>query len=338
MPGRQLTAVPNEFTCSVEAGAPEERWAAWQETYSRACIDVEISPNDPASWRGALHGRRFGSLQITIEESSGPATILRSTPSAAADRSSQVFLRQQLEGSTLLMQDGRTAALGPGGSAFYDAARPFKLRLTGGQRARTLMMPRFLLRLKEAQLRLLTATLLDNAPATPNPLQSLVAGLAEETLAAAPDRREQLARATADMIAVLALHTLGDRDTCEQRPAVALLARIKGFIETRLGDPDLSPKDIADEHSISLRYVHQLFQQQDTTVNTFVRGRRLARAREDLARPDAARRTVAAVAARCGFASAAHFSRVFREAYGMSPVQWRTASRTGETSSGDAVH
>ncbi|MDX2681609.1 AraC family transcriptional regulator [Streptomyces sp. NY05-11A] len=34
-------------------------------------------------------------------------------------------------------------------------------------------------------------------------------------------------------------------------------------------------------------------------------------------------RTIAAVAGRWGFLSAAHFSRVFRSAYGLSPREWR---------------
>jgi len=54
---------------------------------------------------------------------------------------------------------------------------------------------------------------------------------------------------------------------------------------------------------------------------------RLAAARRDLARPDAATHSVAAVARRCGFTDSAHFARKFRQRYGMSPREWRTIAR-----------
>jgi AraC-like DNA-binding protein len=60
-------------------------------------------------------------------------------------------------------------------------------------------------------------------------------------------------------------------------------------------------------------------------VNAWVRTRRLEAAREELARTGAAHRSIAAVAARWGFSNPSHFSRAFRERYGMSPVQWRSA-------------
>ncbi|MFD0327423.1 helix-turn-helix transcriptional regulator [Streptacidiphilus monticola] len=101
------------------------------------------------------------------------------------------------------------------------------------------------------------------------------------------------------------------------------------------------PQDIAAAHSISLRYLHQLFQRQGTTVNSYVRTRRLEAARSELARTQGPRRTVAAVAARWGFTSAAHFSRVFRQSFGMTPLQWRNAGRdqhAPERASARAAH
>ncbi|MQA88204.1 MAG: helix-turn-helix domain-containing protein [Streptosporangiales bacterium] len=48
----------------------------------------------------------------------------------------------------------------------------------------------------------------------------------------------------------------------------------------------------------------------------WIRQRRLEACRQDLADPALAYRSVAAIAARRGFTSAAHFSRVFKAAHG----------------------
>ncbi|MFJ1547744.1 helix-turn-helix domain-containing protein [Streptomyces sp. NPDC088246] len=52
---------------------------------------------------------------------------------------------------------------------------------------------------------------------------------------------------------------------------------------------------------------------QGTTVNAWVRTRRLEVVREELAQAGAAHRSIAAVAARWGFTNPSHFSRTFRD-------------------------
>lgn len=95
------------------------------------------------------------------------------------------------------------------------------------------------------------------------------------------------------------------------------------FIEERLGDPSLSPAAIAAAHFISLRYLHRLFEGEQTTVADWIRRRRLERCRRDLLDPALRDRPVSAVAARWGLPSAAHFSRLFRAAHGVPPAEYR---------------
>ena len=64
-----------------------------------------------------------------------------------------------------------------------------------------------------------------------------------------------------------------------------------------------------------------------------IRQWRLERCRRDLLDPAQVDRPVAGIAARWGFSSAAHFSRVFREAYGLPPAAFRRVYRLGAASS-----
>jgi AraC-like DNA-binding protein len=106
-----------------------------------------------------------------------------------------------------------------------------------------------------------------------------------------------------------------------------LLRRIHAFIESHLGDPRLSPATVAAAHHISLRYLHKLFEPGAHGVAGVIRQRRLEGCRDDLLDPAQVDLPVARIAARWGFASAAHFSRVFREAYGLPPAEFRRAYR-----------
>ncbi|WP_067833365.1 helix-turn-helix domain-containing protein [Actinomadura kijaniata] len=107
----------------------------------------------------------------------------------------------------------------------------------------------------------------------------------------------------------------------------ALGPRLLRYIDDHLTDPGLSPASVAAAHRISLRYLYRVLADVDVTFGAWVRARRLEGAGRDLAAPGAGHVTIAAVAARWGFADAAHFSRVFRDAYGVSPRQWRAGAR-----------
>ncbi|MEU9384475.1 helix-turn-helix domain-containing protein [Streptomyces sp. NPDC048279] len=304
-------------SCALREPAPGDRPAAWQRALSETFVDLEVTVDQGRPWTGELTAQRLGALQIATEES-GPGTVLRSARAVAADPRGHILVRRQLAGTALLLQDGRTAELRPGRLAFHDARRPFRIVLPERQRARILMVPRALLRLEERHLHALTATVVDEAEGGAAALLlPLLDGLVDEVGRAGPARREQLARTAAEILATVALDQAG------RQPEPALWERITASAAARLGESGLTPRDLADQHAISLRYLHLLFQRHGTTVGAWLRTRRLEAAREELARPGSAHRSIAAVAARWGFTSPSHFSRAFRAAYGLSPAQWR---------------
>jgi AraC-like DNA-binding protein len=108
----------------------------------------------------------------------------------------------------------------------------------------------------------------------------------------------------------------------------ALLASVQRYIDQRLADPELSSRRIAAAHHVSLRYLHKLFEAQSTTVGGWIRQRRLERCRQDLLDPALAQMPVSAIGARWGLPDPAHFSRVFRAAYGLPPAEYRSAAST----------
>ncbi|AKA01966.1 hypothetical protein SAZ_05560 [Streptomyces noursei ZPM] len=314
-----LTTPGQGVSFSTLGLAPGDRAAAWERALSQVFAGVEVAVERGRPWAGELTAERLGALQIATEEF-GPGTIRRSARSVAADPSAHILVRLQLDGTALLMQDGRTAELRPGRLTFHDARRPYRIVLPARQRARVLMMPRALLRLEEGQLSALTATVLDESgEGAAALLLPLLRGLVDEVMRTPATRHDHLARIAAEILATLALEQAGSRT------APALWERITASAQARLQDPGLTPQDLADQHGISLRYLHRLFQLQGTTVNAWVRTRRLESACEELARTGAPHRSIAVVAARWGFANPSHFSRTFRAMYGMSPVQWRAA-------------
>jgi AraC-like DNA-binding protein len=107
----------------------------------------------------------------------------------------------------------------------------------------------------------------------------------------------------------------------------ALMLQITSFIEEHLGEADLAPAQIAAAHHISLRQLHKLFHASGTTVAGWIRQRRLERCGHDLRDPRWSGRPVAAIGARWGYPDPAHFSRLFKAAYGVGPRDYRASVR-----------
>ncbi|MFG2821131.1 helix-turn-helix domain-containing protein [Kitasatospora sp. NPDC048365] len=321
-------AAPARTVATGTVPASVREAADWQSAASRAFARVEVTVRAPV-WTGSMTTVRLGGLQI-CDEASGPVTVLRDAGSVAADPSRNIIARLQVDGTARVFQDGRSVELPPGSLTFLDLSRPFKIVASQPQRARTLMVPRSVIGLEESALRRFTATLASPADAGAGALLlPLLADVRPELPGTSALIREQVARAVADLLATLAAdhaaRTVPDGRSATQ----SLFERITASVETRLSDPDLSPRAIADQHGVSLRYLHQLFQRRGCTVGGWIRARRLEAARLELAGPEAARRAISAVAARWGFTSPSHFSRAFRDAYGMSPNQWRAGQSTG---------
>jgi acetamidase/formamidase/AraC-like DNA-binding protein len=103
----------------------------------------------------------------------------------------------------------------------------------------------------------------------------------------------------------------------------ALLHRIYEAIERKLGHPDITPARIAQMEGISERYLQKLFEGTGDSFTHYLRERRLQRCWADLANPAEAHRSVSDIAFSCGFSDAAHFSRSFRDRFGLSPTAFR---------------
>jgi AraC-like DNA-binding protein len=97
-----------------------------------------------------------------------------------------------------------------------------------------------------------------------------------------------------------------------------LVAKVRQYIEAHLDDPELCASSIASAHGVSVRTLQVASADTGTTVGRWIRDRRLKVCYRELAQPGSAR-TVTDIAFRWGFNDVAHFSRAFKQAFGVTP-------------------
>ncbi|MFI0730908.1 helix-turn-helix domain-containing protein [Streptomyces sp. NPDC021225] len=297
------------------------RRSYWREALSQTFGAVDMTVPDEV-YSGTIRTAPLGPLQaVTVDGDCLSALRTRRLVTQGVE-DQYVVVKLLDRGVARLEQDGREAVLGPGDIFVYDMARPVRLNLPQSFRTKSLVVPREILGLSESDMAHVTASPL--GPDTPlgSLLSPFLAGLVDGAGTYSPRTSELMARNVVDMLGALAGEVLGRSNEDTPGGNRALLLRIQAFIDRHLADPDLTPQSIARAHRISLRYLHKLFESEDVTVGRWIQRRRLEECRRDLSRR-ASSSTIAAVAHRWGFTSAAHFSRAFRAAYGMAPREWR---------------
>lgn len=115
------------------------------------------------------------------------------------------------------------------------------------------------------------------------------------------------------------------------------LTDIKTYIMKNLTDPDLSYDQVAEKCGISPRYLCYLLKADDTSFSKLVWSQRLPKARDWLVAPEWQEYPIQEIAFMAGFKSAAHFSRMFKGAYGCSPKEYRARRAAGANDAGIPV-
>ncbi|WEK62477.1 MAG: helix-turn-helix domain-containing protein [Candidatus Microbacterium colombiense] len=310
-------AAPAESVSTLVARNISEFRAAVSESF----VPLQVSSGGPDHFRGVIRGASVDEVHVT--EVRATSHVVERTPELIARGDRSYFkLSLMLAGTGLLIQDDREAVLQPGDLAVYDTDRPYSLVFDQDFRTMVVMFPKHLISLPSDMIGQLTAVRISGHEGLGGMVAPYLTQLAGNLDQLAGTTGARLAHSALDLVTTVFTRELG-LDEVSADPHRALVQRIRSYIDRNLASTDLGPASIASAHFISTRHLHGLFQEQGVTVSTWIRTRRLEQCRRDLLDPMLADRPVAAVAARWGFVDAAHFSRAFKSAFGVSPSEYR---------------
>lgn len=311
-----------------------DRFRHYREALLRMPVPLESRSARLRGFEARVASAPLGRMTLTTlwTRSDGPYDVAR-TPGLIRRSDPEAYrLVVNVHGAGGLSQDGRDAVFGDGDLALYDTSRPFHgWRGSAGVPAEWLLVtfPRDMMPLPESVTRPMTGVRMSGRTG----VGALVSGYVER-LVSGVDRFTGedalgLSNTFVDLTAILVAHAAGEAAPAADRRT--LMVRIQAFIRNRLGDPALGPGMIAAAHNMSTRQLHRMFQAYDLTVAGWIRESRLQRCKRDLADPLLRRHAIHRIAARWCFTDAAHFSRLFRGAFGVSPQAFRNAHPPLET-------
>jgi AraC-like DNA-binding protein len=134
---------------------------------------------------------------------------------------------------------------------------------------------------------------------------------------ASPQFRRRVGEQLLDLMDIILADSANQSRT---RSSEAVLFRTRTFIARNLGDANLTSTTIAAAVNISANHLQRLFKSKGTSLMRYVWLARLDKAATLLSASSAGRcSSVTDIAYQCGFSNAAHFSRAFKERYGLPP-------------------
>jgi len=306
----------------------------WQDAVCDTFVELDCQVRQDRPFFGELVTTAWEGVHFSRVRSE-EQTVRRTRTRIRRAREEVMLISLQVSGIGSVIQDGREASLEPGDFACYDSTRPYTLRFNSAFEQLVLHLPR------EAMVRRIGRTETWTARRVPSvsPVGSLVLPFVRHTAAIMSEVAPATASRLSETCLSLVTAALGEQisDSLEGQSAarIALTFRAKAVIEANLHDHTLNTERIAALMCISPRYLQDLFQAEQTTVSDWIWTRRLEKSRRDLADPLRAGDSIAQIALACGFADFGHFSRRYKEAFGMPPREYRAALRSSLRANGD---
>ncbi|MEU9715273.1 AraC family transcriptional regulator [Streptomyces sp. NPDC047976] len=312
---------------SAAAVPAAERMDWFTDLIADQLVPTAIRSESPGSFWAEAAVLDLGGVQVSTFEFS-PLHSARTAAHVRRGDPEQYQLGLVTHGSMSLAQNRSDSGMFSGDMVLWDTSRPmWSDALPGADglvRAVTLSFPKAAMPLRGARVERLLAQRVPGGYGMGAILAQYLRSLTAHAPDCGPAELERLGAVALDLVGSCLAGRLGAEGalTAEARET-ALLARIDAFVDHNLGDPALTPAAVAARHGISLRRLQLLLRERGESPAARIRRRRLERCRAELADPGLLGRPVHEVAGRWGFTSPSVFSRAFRDAYGVSPTEYR---------------
>jgi AraC-like DNA-binding protein len=227
-----------------------------------------------------------------------------------------MFLKVVRQGTLTVEQHGTIRQFGRGSMFLINPSYGFSESVRGPTLFDTLSIPKQALRDRGLRDNFLDVHVPDIEMPDVAAIRDFVLFMVLQTSAASERLRQRLGEQFVDLLDTVLDDTgLSGR----ARSSAATVLRAKQVIARLAGDPRLNPARIASELNVSANYLTRLFSANGIPPMRYAQELRLERAARLLANMPKGAVHVSEIGYRCGFTSAAHFSRVFKERYGVSP-------------------
>ena len=298
------------------------RVAAWNALYSSRLDRVDVTPADQETFEAELAIATLGPIRLA-RMTCGRSSIAR-TARHIVHAPGRIFsFILQARGSGRFSQYGHEAPLREGDITLCDSAAPHSYTVEEASEVLMLRVPVNMLKERLPSPEQFCGRHLASSEGLACTVAAVMTSLCAQLKHGLPPHfQASLARHVLDLLATsyaIAFDSLSTGSSVVS----GRHAKVKLHIEQHLRDPELSPCSIALGLKLSSRYLRMIFATSSETVSAYILRRRLEECARQMVDPQWRGHSIAEIAFGWGFNSAPHFTRSFRDRYGVSPRHYR---------------
>lgn len=298
------------------------RAAAWNELYASQVERAELVPADEAGFDAELGTTSLGPIRVARMRLTAGSIVRGPRHINPAAQRTYTFVLQS-QGVGLFSHYGHETRLAEGDITLCDSAAPHVYRVQDEAGILMLRIPAQVLKEHLPSPEFFCGRHLSAAQG----LTSTVATLATDVCSRGggslgAEFQTRVARHLLDLVATSYAMAFESVSTASSVIS-GRHAKVRLHIEQHLRDPSLSPCSIAASLKLSSRYLRMIFASSSETVSAYILRRRLEECARQMSDPRWRGHSISEIAFAWGFNSASHFTRSFRDRYGVSPRNFR---------------
>ncbi|MGJ4994753.1 helix-turn-helix domain-containing protein [Bradyrhizobium sp. HKCCYLS3077] len=300
--------------------------AAWREAVSTFFDVDELAFGEAEPFRADVVSYALGSILLGSARASSQR-FRRSAETIARSGVDHVIVQLYVRGGYTGVAGQRAIKVDAGDLCVLDLAQTLETRATRFENL-TMVVPRPMFDARLLRVEDLHGLVLPHDGAMAPLLARHFGALLECAPRMSFDECHAVVDGTIALISACLRGELERRDVDRSVTADASLLRIRQYIESQLASPELSADAIALHFGLSRASLYRLFAPIGGIAD-YIRSRRLHRAFFDLAGTGSRQVRISEVARRWQLGTDAHFTRLFKTAYGITPSAAREAAILG---------
>jgi AraC family transcriptional activator of tynA and feaB len=300
----------------------DQQFGFWREVLCEAFITLNPSRTSRGAFTGSVDARLVSDVNVT-RLLTDEHRVIRGAKEIRKTPLEYYFVNMQIEGDVLAKQRGREVLVRPGEFYIVDSTEPYDLDYRSNLEIFSFRVPK----------KRLDPLLKDAAGATAirvpkwDPTGQLAADFLQSVVRhphIPPEAQETVADTIARLVALALGGSVEAQENGTSCTRKAFLTAILKHVDENLLDPTLSVESVCRRFHVTPRYLHRLFEVEETTFGATIRTKRLARCAAELT--SSTDQSIAALAFACGFSDVSYFNRIFKRAFDKSPTEYRRAS------------
>ncbi|VXA86689.1 AraC family transcriptional regulator [Acinetobacter sp. 8I-beige] len=291
-----------------------DNFSYWQDVISSIYIPSTNRQLSEQKFDAELSVKAFGASTLSKIQSD-PVEYQCKT---AFKEDGQYFLSLSLSTNTFVTQNGITSEQNAGEIVIFDSTQPFTCHFPEGDDQIVLAIPHELLELHVPAVdRYLSQTLKNSSPMT-----RLLGSLIQETWnidEQVMSCENSLLVPILDIVNTAFTTQFNNNLSLNKSHHDELITRAKSYLLNNLDNRDLTLEKIAESIHVSSRTLNRIFSKEGTTAMRWLWQQRLKASHTALMKGQF--NNISDVALTYGFSNPSHFSRVFKDTYGITPNQ-----------------